>query len=161
MLQFYFALKKAVIVTSPRVGVIILGFSLSLYLNTPYFSSFPNFNLFWLFVYSIPLRGVPSSVVFIFISFVCLLCFVLTGPGEGTQFLQKVCHEIVKCQEDGSLEEILSGILDHMRTIFSTKMKLMHMDLSSHLKVLSFFVSNSVLAEVSLKKGDFCLEFYV
>ena len=64
------------------------------------------------------------------------------------EFLQKVCEEIHNCREEATLQEVLSEILDHVRTLFQTKLNLIHGDVSRYLAILSFFTSNAILAEV-------------
>ena len=73
---------------------------------------------------------------------------IFSGPGQGVEFLQKVCEEIHNCREDATLQEVLSEILDHVHNLFKTKLNLIHGDVSRYLVILSFFTSSAILAEV-------------
>lgn len=81
---------------------------------------------------------------------------LILGAGDGVKFLLKTAEEIHQSQEEASLTEVLTPILNELHKHFRS-FTLVHGSVSSHICLLEFFTKSPLVAEVGVflcKKGD-------
>ncbi|XP_052772600.1 ubiquitin conjugation factor E4 A-like isoform X2 [Mya arenaria] len=75
-------------------------------------------------------------------------CHFLSDDTSTQEFFLRTSDEIHKNNEDGSLSEVFTPVLDALKAKFITEFTLMHPDVTRYLGLISFFTQSAPLAEM-------------